>query len=328
MMRRREFITLLGSAAAAWPLPTMAQQPAVPVVGFLSGRSPDESAHLALAFRSGLGELGYIEGQNITIEYRWGEGRNDRLPALASDLISRPVAVIAATGGINGVLAAKALTKTIPIVFTSGLDPVSAGLVASFSRPGGNVTGVSWFNAHLTAKCLGLLHELIPRAVVVALLVNPSNPEAEVERIDAQQATRTIGKTLVVLNATTATEIDAAFAKMVDQRPDAIVVPGDPFLASRRDQIIALAARHALPAISVNRDFAEAGGLMSYGNNNIDSYRKAGAYTARILKGAKPADLPVQAPTKFELVINLKTAKALGIEIPPTVLARADEVIE
>ncbi len=327
-MRRRDFIALLGGAAAAWPLAARAQQPGMPVVGFLSGRSPDESAHLVSAFRSGLGDLGYIEGQSVTIEYRWAEGRNHRFPVLASDLISRPVDVIAATGGINGVLAAKTLTKTIPIVFTSGIDPVRAGLVASLSRPDGNVTGVSWFNAHLTAKGLGLLHELIPRALVVAVLVNPSNLEAEVERIDAQQAARTIGKTLAVLNATTVTEIDAAFAQLVDQRADAVVVAGDPFLASRRDQIIALAARHALPAISVNRDFAEGGGLMSYGNNNIDSYRKAGVYTGRILKGAKPADLPVDQATKFELIINMKTAKALGLAVPNSMQILADEVIE
>ncbi len=327
-MRRREFITLFGGAAAAWPLAARAQRPVMPAIGWLSGRSPDESAHLLQAFRQGLGETGRAEGRDVAIEFRWADGRSDRLPALAADLIDRRVAVIAATGGNVSVLAAKALTTTIPIVFTGGYDPVKAGIVASLNRPGGNVTGISWFSHQLTAKGLGLLHELVPNAAVVALLINPSSPEAAEQPADALTATRALKQSLLVLKATTANEIDAAFVTLVRERADALVIAGDPFLTSRRAQVMALAARHAVPTIGFNREWSAAGALMSYGNNIADAYRKAGIYAGRILKGERPGDLPVEQATKFELVINIAVAKALGVAVPTSMQLLADEVIE
>jgi ABC-type uncharacterized transport system substrate-binding protein len=325
---RRAFISLLGGAAAAWPLAARGQQSAVPIIGWLSGRSPGESAHLVIAFRQGLADVGYAEGRNVAIEFRWADGRSDRLPALATDLIDSQVAVIAATGGNASGLAAMALTRTIPIVFTSGIDPVRVGLVASHSRPGGNVTGISWFSSELTAKGLSLLHELVPNAAVVALLVNPNSPESASQPADARAAAQALRQTLLVLNASTASEIDAAFANLVRERAGALVVGGDPILTSRRDQIVALAVRHAVPVLGFSRDFTNAGGLISYGNNISDAYRKAGIYAGRILRGENPADLPVDQATKFELVINMKTAKALRLAVPTSMQLLADEVIE
>jgi putative tryptophan/tyrosine transport system substrate-binding protein len=327
-MRRRKFITLLGGAAAAWPLAANAQQPAMPVIGFLNGQSPGGWAPLVAAFRRGLNAAGYIEGQNVVVQYRWAEGQPDRLPALAADLVQRQVSVIVATGGNNPGIAAKAATASIPIVFMSNDDPRKHGLVASLNRPGGNVTGVSWFSAELGSKRLALLHELVPGARVVALLVNPNNAEAARQPAELQEAARSIGLRLVILNATAAGDIDTAFATMVQDGVGALVVAGDSFLLNRREQIIALAARHAVPTIYVNREMIGDGGLMSYGNSLADAYRRAGLHTARILKGENPADLPVDQATKFELVINLKTARTLGLIVPPGLLALADEVIE
>ena len=332
-MKRREFIALLIGGAAAvpsilWPLAARAQQPAMPAVGFLNGLGQNDRPNLPAAFRRGLGEAGYVDGRNVAIEYRFAENRHDRLPALAADLVGRKVAVIAATGGGASILAAMAATRTIPIVFTTGGDPVQQGYVASLNRPGGNVTGVSWFSNLLAGKGLGLLHELVPNAAVIALLVNPKLPESARMRSEAQEAARTLGRQLLVLDASTSSEIDAAFATMRQRRVAALLVGGDPFLSSRLQQIVALAARDSIPAMYSNREFVEEGGLMSYGNDTPDAYRRAGVYVGRILNGASSADLPVDQATKFELLINLKTAKTLGLDVPPGLSARADEVIE
>jgi len=327
-VKRREFITLLGGAAAAWPLAARAQQPAMPVIGFLNALGQNDRPNLPAAFRRGLGETGYVDGRNVAIEYRFAENQHDRLPALAADLVGRKVNVIAATGGGVSVLAAMAATKTIPIVFTSGGDPVHEGYVASLNRPGGNVTGVSFFTNLIAGKGLGLLHELVPNAALIAVLTNPRLPESARIPTDAQEAVRILRQQLFVLNASTPSEIDAAFAAMRQRRANALFVAGDPFFSSRRQQIVALAARDAIPAMYTNREFVEEGGLISYGNDAPDNYRRAGVCVGRILNGASPADLPVDQATKFEFLINLKTAKTLGLEVPPGLSARADEVIE
>jgi len=300
----------------------------MPVIGFLSGRSPGEAAYLVAAFRQGLGETGYVEGKNLTIEYRWAEGRYDRLPTLAAELVGRRVAVITATGGSLAGLAAKAATTAIPIVFTSGGDPVKLGLVASINRPGGNVTGVSSIFAALGAKRLELLRGLMPKATVIGLLVNPNYPSALPEARDVQAGARTLGLQINIFNAGVESDFEPAFAAIVAQKMAGLLVGADAFLQGQRDQLVRLAARHAVPTMYVVRDFVDAGGLMSYGPSTTDAYRQVGVYTGRILKGEKPADIPVLLPTKFELVINLKTAKALGLAIPDKVLALADEVIE
>ena len=324
---RREFITLLGGAAAAWPLAARAQQ--LPVVGFISGRSAEEDARPGAAFRKGLSESGYVEGQNVTVEYHWLSGQYDRLLALLGDLVRRRVAVIAIPGMTSGAAEAKAATATIPIVFGVGEDPVKLGLVASLARPGGNATGVNFFVQEINSKRLALLHELLPKATRIAVLVNPGNPQArEVTLKDMQETARALGLEIQIIDASSSGEIDAAFAALARERPDALFVGGDAFLASRRVQLATLAARDRLPASYPIREMVEVGGLMSYGTNIADMFRQVGVYTGSILKGAKPADLPVIQSDKFELVINLQTAKSLGLEVPPTLLARADEVIE
>jgi putative tryptophan/tyrosine transport system substrate-binding protein len=327
-MRRREFITLMGGAAAC-PLAVSAQQPGMPLIGLLYHGSPEPSANLVVAFRKGLSETGYVEGQNVKIEYGWTRNEGDRLPELAADLIRRRVAVIAALGTVETVRAAQAATTTIPIVFATGTDLIQAGLVASLGRPGGNVTGINTMNYHLGAKWLGLFHDLLPSATRYALLVNPDDPDVAKSFIkDVQGAARAIGGEIEVLNASTNRVIDTAFASLVQKRAEALLICTDALFLERRLQLATLATRHAVPAIYAVRDFAEAGGLMSYGSSFADTIRMAGVYTGRILKGEKPADLPVMQATKFVFVINLQTAKALGLTIPPGLLAIADEVIE
>jgi ABC-type uncharacterized transport system substrate-binding protein len=327
-MIRREFITLLGGAAMAWPLAARAQQPAMPVVGFVSSRSLDGSARHAPAFTKGLGETGHVEGQNVVVEYHWLGGRNDRLPSLMTDLVRRRVAVIA-TVGDPPTLAAKAATATIPIAFGFSTDPVGHGLIASLARPGGNATGINFLTSEVLAKRLGLLHELAPKAARVGLLVNPTNTaSAEQTLRDVPEAARVLGLQIQLLKANTSHEIEAAFAAAARDRVDALFVAPDGFFSARRVQFATLAAHHRIPAAYAAREFVEFGGLMSYGTDILDAYRQVGLYTGRILKGANPADLPVVQSTKFEFVINLQTARLLGIDMPPMLLARADEVIE
>jgi putative ABC transport system substrate-binding protein len=323
---RREFITMVGGAAATWPLAAHAQQP-MPVIGFLSNVSLGPIARPIAAFRQGLKESGYIEAQNVAIEYRWAEGRNDRLPELARDLVQRQVAVIVATGGRASALAAKAATTRTPIVFSAATDPVQLGLVASLNRPGGNATGVFILTNALEAKRLGLLHEMVPSGTI-ALLVNPQTPGAQTQLSEAQSAARTLSRQTVVLKASNDHDLDTAFAALAELPDRALLVAADPFFNTRREKLIEPAARHAVPAIYEFRDYAAAGGLMSYGISLADAYFQVGIYTGRILRGEKPTDLPVQQPTKFELVLNLKTARSLGLTVAPTLLVAADEVIE
>ena len=326
-MRRRDFIKIIAGSAIAWPLAARAQQPAMPVVGFLGGESPDLFAGRLRAFRQGLDEAGFVESRNVAIEYRWARGEYDRLPVLAADLVRQSVTVMVATQ-TPALLAAKAATTTIPIVFLTGSDPVEVGLVASLNRPGGNMTGVSNLTVETGAKQMELLHELVPAATLIALLVNPANPIlADTLSRDLQTAARAMRQQILVVSASTESDIDAAFATLVEQKVGALVVGNDPFFNARPNQLLALAARHAVPAIYPYREFAAAGGLMSYGSNLADTYRLVGVYTGRILNGEKPANLPIQQ-TKVEFVINLRTAKALGLTFPITLLGRADEVIE
>jgi putative ABC transport system substrate-binding protein len=327
-MRRRDFITLLGGAAAAWPVAARAQQAAMPVVGYLDSTTLEPTRELVAAFRRGFAETGYVEGQNVMVEYRWAEEHYDRLPTLAAELVRRRAAVIVTTGGTVPALAAKASTSTIPIVFLVGDDPVEFGLVASLNRPGGNLTGVAVLQFATVAKRLESLHELVPAATSIAVLVNPTNRSHDRQMNELQGAARVLGVRLLVLNASSQSNFQTAIATLVQQRASALLVLGDPLFRVRSEELIALAARYAVPAIYQYRESITAGGLMSYGASLADAYRLVGVYTGRILKGEKPADLPVQQATKIELVINLKTAKALGITVPEVVLSRADEVIE
>jgi putative ABC transport system substrate-binding protein len=328
-MRRREFITTIGCAAAtaAWPLAAHAQQ-SMPVIGFLNSASPGPYASFVQAFRVGLGIIGYFEGHNVVIDYRWAQGQYDQLAGLAAELVSRQMKVIAATGGVPSALAAKAATSTIPIVFSIGGDPVKFGLVPNLNRPSGNITGVTLFTSMLGARLLEMLHELVPNASVLAVLVNPNNPNAEADLGDMQAAVSNIEQKIIVLKASTATEIETAFATLAQQRGVALLVSADPFFNSQQSQLVALAAHYSIPAIYELLGFARAGGLASYGSSITEAYRRVGVYTGQILKGAKPADLPVMQPTHFELVINLRTAKMLGLDIPARLLAIADQLIE
>jgi ABC-type uncharacterized transport system substrate-binding protein len=328
-VKRREFITLLGGAAAAWPLAARAQQGAMPVIGFLGSASPERWVSRMRAFHQGLSETGHVEGRNVAIEYRWAEGRNDRLPALAADLVGRQVTVIVAPGSTPAALAAKAATTTIPIVFEVASDPVELGLVTSLARPGGNITGVTSLNAEVQPKRLELLHELVPTATVVGLLVNPTNPSlAEFTTKNLHGAARSLGLELHILHASADRDFDAVFATLLQLRAGALVIGADPLFTSRLEQLAALTVRHAVPAIYQFREFTAAGGLMSYGGSLTDTFRAVGVYSGRVLRGDKPAELPVQQTTKVELFLNLRTAKALGLEVPRTLVARADEVIE
>jgi putative tryptophan/tyrosine transport system substrate-binding protein len=327
-MRRREFFTLIGGAVA-WPCAARAQQAAMPIVGLVGPRSPEESTRLVAAFRKALNETGYIEAQNVMVEYHWLEGKYDRLPALMADLVRRRVAVIATPAFTAAAPVAKAATTTIPIVFGVAEDPVKLGLVASFARPGGNATGIDFLASEVMAKRLGLLHDLVPKAVRIAVLINPANaPSAETTLRETSEAAHGLGLQIQILNASTSREIEVAFATLVRERPDALFIAPDGFFSSRRVQIVTLAAHHRVPAAYFSREFVEVGGLMSYGSDISDVYRQVGVYTGQILKGAKPADLPVVQSTKFEFVINIQTAKALGLEVPPQLLASADEAIE
>jgi putative ABC transport system substrate-binding protein len=327
-MRRREFIVALGGATVAWPLTAHAQRRGIPVISFLSSRSPAESATVVAAFREGLAGAGFIEGQTVSLEFRWAEGQYARLPALAAALVGHPVNLIVAAGGDVSAIAAKRATSTIPIVFTGSDDPVRSGLVTSLGRPGGNITGMMLFTSEVEAKKFALLHELIPSARNIAMIINPNNPSSETDIKDVQKAASSVAQQLRIFKATSEQEIDASFEALSRERADAILVAHDPFFFSRRTQLVSLAERHKLPAIYEFREFVTGGGLISYGNIIADNYRAAGVYVGRILNGADPADLPVVQPTKFEMVINLKTAKTLGLTVPPTLLARADEVIE
>ncbi len=327
-MRRREFMTLLGSAAAAWPLTAAAQKATMPVVGFLSARSPGESVDMVAAFRRGLRQTGFVEGLNLSIAFRWAEGRYDRLPTLAAELVGLRPAVIFAAGGPPSALAAKKATSTIPVVFVAGGDPVRLGLIASFNHPGGNVTGIHMFSAALEPKKLELLHELVPKARVICALVNPTNPSAAIVSKDLEAAARAMGLQLHIVHASTEQDLDAVFAGWAKLRVDGLVVTSEGFFDSQRERIVALSSRHSVAGSYPWREYVAAGGLMSYGSNLADSYRQAGIYAGRVLNGEKPSGLPVTQPTKFELVLNLKTAKALGLSIPPTMLATADEVFE
>jgi putative tryptophan/tyrosine transport system substrate-binding protein len=330
MIGRRAFITLLGGAVAtAWPLAARAQNPAVPVIGFLSIRSPDTDAPLMVSFRQGLNAGGFVEGSNVAVEYRYAQGLPSRLPSLVSDLVGRQVALIVTTGGAQAALAAKSATTTIPIVFTIGADPVKAGLVQSLNRPGGNLTGVTTSYDEAAPKRLGLLREILPQSTIIGVLVNPADPiTANGETNDMREAARSVGQRIEILQASTERDIDLAFASLIDMRANALVVAPDALFATQAHQLVALAARHAIPTLYWRREFAKAGGLMSYGSNLADALHTLGVYAARILKGEKPRDLPIQRPTKFELVVNVKAAKAIGLVIPESFLARADEVIE
>jgi putative tryptophan/tyrosine transport system substrate-binding protein len=326
-VNRRKFITLLGGAAAAWPLAARAQQP-IPVIGFLSSLAPSDLTHVMPAFQQGLDRAGLVESRNVAIEYRWAEADYHRLPALAADLVSRKVAVIAAISGTPAALAAKAATTTIPIVFAIGGDPIAPGLVSSLSRPGGNITGVSFFNAPVVSKRLDLARELAPSGSTIAILINPNNPPSAAEGEAVQAAAAAVGQPLLIVSASTQNEIDDAFATIKQERIGAVLVSHDPLFFSERVKLVVLMARHALPTIFAEPEHARTGGLISYGSSRTDAYRQAGDYVGRIVRGEKPGELPVVLPTKFHLVINLKTAKSLGIDVPGTVLARADEVIE